>query len=293
MLSIVKIENIMKTLSLKLIRTFCYAVLPALLLVYGYYYFFTHSTVNIPMYVITLERTPARYEHFMKVNDGLSYQKIDAIDGYHIKIVSPNNVKLSGRQINTLADNQEFRNDYDTVFSIYYGANLIPDTSFKRNKLRHNISIGELGAALSHKVVWQKALTELQDAEVFLVCEDDAVLHQNFLHKIDEMLQHAPDDWDVIFLHLQTVHNKLMPVNKWLYKITPDNHTIAEVPCYLVRRKSLHKLLDNTRVISMPIDDTLAYYINNNTINAYKTIEELTEVARNLPSEIQQMGRGY
>ena len=57
-------------------------------------------------------------------------------------------------------------------------------------------SHGALGNALSHLELWKKCAA---GTEIFNICEDDALLHQNFDQYSNFILQKLPEDWDLIF----------------------------------------------------------------------------------------------
>ncbi len=54
---------------------------------------------------------------------------------------------------------------------------------------------GALGAALSHKMLWDRAVVSSQ---VMTIAEDDAIFNKNFAKQAEDVLNMLPGDWDII-----------------------------------------------------------------------------------------------
>ena len=109
-------------------------------------------------FVITLERTPGRFQTFTRSNalhDGIV--RFEAVDGLADEVAS----RLSRLKAAT---------------GLKYSA-------------------GAFGAALSHEALWHRAVAS--NAPI-TVCEDDAVLHADFAAESTMVLAFLGDDWDFV-----------------------------------------------------------------------------------------------
>jgi GR25 family glycosyltransferase involved in LPS biosynthesis len=109
-------------------------------------------------FVISLERTPERLEEFVKSNP--RHKFIQAVPA------------ADGR----LIDVAELR-----------------DTGLVEGELPY--TAGAVGNALSHRELWVYAA---EKGVPVTICEDDAVLHEDFEQETQRLLKLAPRDWDVV-----------------------------------------------------------------------------------------------
>lgn len=114
---------------------------------------------DIPIRVITLQRTPERLEAFEHRNSHLPWAVHEAVDGTRL---SADDVAASGLFAPALAQT------YTT---------------------------GALGCALSHRELWQQAV---ESGSPLTIAEDDAVFRGDFLASSRALLQRLPADWDFV-----------------------------------------------------------------------------------------------
>ncbi|MFQ6609998.1 MAG: glycosyltransferase family 25 protein [Fidelibacterota bacterium] len=101
---------------------------------------------------------------------------------------------------------------------------------------------GSLGCLLSHVTLWEKIHNDPK-IHIALVCEDDAILDQDFLQRLDRINESdVPDDWGVIRLACHKITGE--PVSEHLLK--PPTRYVkganAGTYCYLVKAESTLKL---------------------------------------------------
>jgi len=81
----------------------------------------------------------------------------------------------------------------------------------------------------------------LVNTEYALIFEDDVVLCDNFLQKLQEVLGEIPSDWDALSLHCFKAET--CKISNYLCKLmspTAGNHAV------LINNKGIHKVLNNT-----------------------------------------------
>lgn len=132
---------------------------------------------------------------------------------------------------------------------------------------------GTLGCFLSHTQLWKK-LYEENAGETFLIFEDDCKLQQDFKKKVNKYMQNAPTDWDMIYLGYNTIKGER--ISRYFYKPHEVNRGNSQHHCYLVKRKSLPKMLNILYPLkhSKPSQDNILRE-NFNKFNAYFVNERL------------------
>ena len=116
------------------------------------------SSSALPIHVINLDRTPARFAEFHRRNVHLSHvERFRAIDGRTL-----DREKLISEGVMT----------EDCIYTA-----------------------GNLGCAMSHFALWRKVVEERQ---AITVAEDDAIFSRNFAARSKEFLQRLPEDWDFV-----------------------------------------------------------------------------------------------
>jgi GR25 family glycosyltransferase involved in LPS biosynthesis len=113
---------------------------------------------TLPIYVINLDRTPARLAEFYKRNAHLrSVERFPAIDGRAL-------------------DREELiRDEVITADCIY--------------------TAGNLGCAMSHFALWRKAV---EGGRAITVAEDDAIFSKHFAARSRQFLEGLSEDWDFV-----------------------------------------------------------------------------------------------
>ena len=113
---------------------------------------------TLPIYVINLDRTPARLAEFYRRNAHLSnVERFPAIDGRAF-------------------DREELIRDGVITADCIYTA-------------------GNLGCAMSHIALWRKAVEE---GRAITVAEDDAIFSEHFAARSRQLLEQLSEDWDFV-----------------------------------------------------------------------------------------------
>lgn len=101
---------------------------------------------------------------------------------------------------------------------------------------------GSLGCLLSHVTLWEHVSND-DDVNIALICEDDALLDYDFLEKLENIpWDDVPDNWDVIRLACHKVtgdsisKNFVRPYTKYIKGANAGTY------CYLMKSDSADKL---------------------------------------------------
>lgn len=109
-------------------------------------------------FVISLDKTPERFENFLQVNSKLKdVNRHTARDG---KVESRNLLSVHGY--------------------------MAPDLDY---------TDGAIGCAMSHIDLWQQCL---RDEESMTIMEDDAIAHHKFDDLSEKLITQLPKDWDIV-----------------------------------------------------------------------------------------------
>jgi GR25 family glycosyltransferase involved in LPS biosynthesis len=214
------------------------------------------SRADIDWVVITLKRTPERLEQFIENNahQGLSVEAMEAVDGQ----------KLDREEL--------IRNGL-----------IAPDLQWVA---------GALGAALSHRQCWLRAVETGQPVGIF---EDDVLLRNDFARLAHEMVGSLPSYWDLMQFGLNTdsvLEAELVPgclvygdFDRWYptaaecerfvnseAPVTPVRLTTSFGACaYVVSPRGAQKLLD----YCFPLSWTFRYIRQLNIMLRAKTADAL------------------
>ena len=159
-----------------------------------------------------------------------------------------------------LIEKHLYPNKFIRVSGIYGNA-----TNFENNKdifitSRYLVPKSVLGCGLSHqKAINTFLTTSTKDYAVIL--EDDAIpINNNYLNEINEAINKAPNDWDVIKLDFTPKYNNNF--NKYFSLLATS---------YIINKKSAKKLLNN-KIYYYPDFDMNFYNLNvyNNSKIVFK-----------------------
>ena len=130
-----------------------------------------------------------------------------------------------------------------------------------------------IGCGISHINLWKKIIREGIDKA--LILEDDFILKDNFIYKFDKALKHAPENYDIIFLTDNLIHNKnikFKDINAYFYKQIFISQTLA----YIITIEGAKKILEYINKITNHIDIELCLLaLYNNNINVISMKEPL------------------
>lgn len=183
-----------------------------------------------PVYVINLDRRPDRWAEFSK-QPTLSYfsnlQRFSAVDGTQLDVQTDPHISLHTRQ-NILKKYR--RSDYEIN------------------------TLGAIGASLSHIGIWKAFLDS--DASHVIVFEDDTLVTQEDLQKIEFLTEKQPAEWDMWLLGCHRWRldgTPLMPKQQgW---VSVKQFTGAHA--YLLSRRGAEILTADP----FPIETHIEYYI--------------------------------
>jgi GR25 family glycosyltransferase involved in LPS biosynthesis len=104
-----------------------------------------------------------------------------------------------------------------------------------------NFKIGELGCWASNFLAWKKFIES--DYDALLICEDDAILSENFSEQFYEMVKELPDDWDFfsVFCH-ENQYERYSPSLRIGEKISIAYQDWSTL-CYMISKSGAEKAL--------------------------------------------------
>lgn len=106
---------------------------------------------------------------------------------------------------------------------------------------------GNCGCNLTHMLIIQSAF--IQGHSAIMVFEDDAVLADSFVEKMDDCLQDLPDDWDMLMLGAS--HQvRPEPVTDKIYRVKKGFTSHA----YIMRLSIYELVLERLKAFDQPLD---------------------------------------
>jgi GR25 family glycosyltransferase involved in LPS biosynthesis len=168
---------------------------------------------------------------------------------------------------------------------------------FNKNKKNpypsHEWRTGVLGCSLSHLLLWENILTNTnkKDNDFNLILEDDITLSNNFVEKLNNLLDELVNDnaWDIVYLGFTDYKNTGdISISKHFIQFSGNRRLHGGGTFgYIIRKrgaKKLHKLAME-RKIQQAIDWFMIEQFDK--IIAYKTKEDLIFSEVNKDSDIQ------
>lgn len=127
--------------------------------------------------------------------------------------------------------------------------------------------VGEIGCWVSHKRLLKKLNSQNYPSDFgHLICEDDIIIPKDFSKQWAKASLAIPSNWDMVFLGAGDVYGTR--INKYVVKWKHDRDVANwGTYAYLVRHKSLGKILDKLVLMSAPID--VQYYKMLGNLNIY------------------------
>jgi GR25 family glycosyltransferase involved in LPS biosynthesis len=184
-----------------------------------------------PTFVINLTRRPDRWQLFQQqptVRTFSNLKRFSAVDGKTLDIYTDERISLHTRQ------------------------NILKN--FRRSHYEINTP-GAVGASLSHIGIWTTFLKS--DAEMCVVFEDDAMITEPMIQKINQAIQTIPENWDIWLLGLHQGTSQtpdgFEPTGTWNV-ITQFTGAHA----YILTRRAARILCEEP----FPIETHIEYYIS-------------------------------
>lgn len=208
------------------------------------------SSINIPAFVICLERETERRQRIQKHLDtlGIDFSFTSAVDG----------------RLLTASEKEQ-----------YYSEPLSIKTRGRQ------LASGEIGCYLSHSRIWEKVVNE--NISQVLIIESDAVFSEEAVRVINA-INTKNIDWELLMLF----YRECFPAFRGRLPITSQSKLVRfsnKTSCataYLVTLEGAHKLLKKAYPIQMPVDDYMTGgYINKdiNTFAIYPRTIKITDDA--------------
>ncbi len=184
-----------------------------------------------PTFVINLDRRPDRWDKFSAqptLKEFSNLQRFSAVDGSKLDVMNDDRVSLHTRQ---------------NIFRKY-----------RRSDYEIN-TVGAIGASLSHFTIWENFLKS--DATHVVVFEDDTVVDEKTMRKIDALIPKLPQEWDMWLLgtHAWAFSGSPLTANKagwWKVRSFTGAHA------YVLSRHGAELLLAHR----FPIETHVEYYIS-------------------------------
>ena len=97
---------------------------------------------------------------------------------------------------------------------------------------------GSLGCLLSHVTLWEKIESD-PNCKVALICEDDILLHKNFIKKLNQIpWTDVPENWDIIKLSYHGLDGEKISNNIIMPNDIPKKGANSGTFCYLMKASS-------------------------------------------------------
>jgi hypothetical protein len=139
---------------------------------------------------------------------------------------------------------------------------------------------GEIGCYLSHKKLIEfLGKKSVDDDDGHLILEDDVEIDKNTLQKWMDVSEKLDKDWDIFFFGIHDP--KLNDPVDGISKVT----SIQSLHAYMVRHKSIPKILDLIKIMYDPIDEIIRW--NSDKLNLYAIQPFTINQRKNYPSDIR------
>lgn len=137
----------------------------------------------------------------------------------------------------------------------------------KISLIEHPYLLGSLGCTFSHKQLLEKIAAEESHMKIALVLEDDATIPEDFMVKVDKLIDSLPEHWHMCFLEKE--QEQSVPVNDNVSKITDrfNTHKNYGTRAYLVYIPYIGEIIKCLERITDIIDVQYNYY--SDRINTY------------------------
>jgi len=136
----------------------------------------------------------------------------------------------------------------------------------------NNLTPGQIGCALSHIKIWEKAIEN--NYKYTLVLEDDAIVPIDFWKKINNLLNELPSNYNMILLGCCSCEGEIINNKDFILKGSKNSNANWCTTAYIINNnfcKKLINLIKNNKLKNTSIDGYLNtniypnydFYINN------------------------------
>lgn len=122
-----------------------------------------------------------------------------------------------------------------------------------------------LGCALSHVLLYNKLYDTYKNNpsyKYFIICEDDAIVSDNFSKKLKTIFDELPKDWDFVYLGGNISVGKKYSKNLIIPDLSQNNYGFFG---YMLSKKGLEKVVKHCKNINIPIDN----FLKNKNLNYF------------------------
>jgi GR25 family glycosyltransferase involved in LPS biosynthesis len=135
------------------------------------------------------------------------------------------------------------------------------------------LKIGEICNALSHLEIFKEI--SIGDKEYGIILEDDIIFKNNFIDKLNNLINDTPNDFDIIFFGSsfnipqldKLTKSKSIKIKKSIYKKIPP--TGRTVDGYIIKKELAKILYEKINEIVLPFDFELNYFLRKINPNCY------------------------
>jgi GR25 family glycosyltransferase involved in LPS biosynthesis len=188
---------------------------------------------KIPAYVINMKERSDRWNRFNEQPVISKFRKLRRIYG------------VNGKKLNYLTDKHISMQTKLNIFRNY------------RRSHYEIATLGAIGASMSHISIWKKFVAS--GAQTCIVFEDDAVITEDQVNKINELTSSLPSNWGIWILGFYAPNLVTGPASQ-----KPWNrvYSFTAAHAYLLRREAAIKLLQEP----FPIQTHIEYYMTGSSI---------------------------
>lgn len=133
----------------------------------------------------------------------------------------------------------------------------VSSTPLSLKQIYRKLGLGEIGCALSHKLIYKKIIEE--DIQYALIFEDDVILNDSIFSHLDS-ISSLPETWDVLFLGQHCFFSRNISVKTNFWSRGKKRNWLRPIEncygayAYVISKKGAQKLNEMTHVLSRPID---------------------------------------
>lgn len=182
------------------------------------------------------------------INKNKTIDKNIIIDKIYVINLDESSQRLKDITRSLKRENMEFERVSGVVGKKLDKKKLIAENIVENKKLKK----GEIGCALSHIKIWNKAVKENQN---ILVLEDDVIIKKNFWENFNKIQSQIPADFDIVYLGGSNIYGTKISENIIRPKSNKKKDTTnSGTYAMLINKKSIHKLLKMSKPLTHAID---------------------------------------
>lgn len=191
-----------------------------------------------------------KYEHFATSKIDIWVINLDKDEDRLVKF--KNNVKKNNSNLNVVRYPATLGKKVKKTDKLY---RQYIDPKFKA-VFNHDATVG---CAISHASLYNKLYNTYKNdpsKEYFIICEDDAVISDNFSQKLNIILKELPSDWDFVYLGSSKPNGKKYSDHLIVPEFKYGNWGFFG---YMFSKRGLEKAVNSCKNIDKPIDNFLKH----------------------------------